>query len=45
VLFISYLIYGFLRPFLSREWRREIEEELEDETGDSAHGESPPPPP
>jgi CDP-diacylglycerol--serine O-phosphatidyltransferase len=43
LLFIAYLIYGFLRPFLSREWRREIEEELEDETGDGATEESTPP--
>ncbi len=27
VLFVSYLLYGFLRPFISRAWRREIEEE------------------
>jgi CDP-diacylglycerol--serine O-phosphatidyltransferase len=32
VLFISYLLYGFLRPWLSREWRREIEEEIGEET-------------
>lgn len=31
LLFLSYLLYGFFRPWLSREWRREIEEELEDE--------------
>jgi len=31
VLFLSYLLYGFLRPWLSREWRREIEEEIGDE--------------
>jgi CDP-diacylglycerol---serine O-phosphatidyltransferase len=31
VLFVSYLLYGFLRPFISRAWRREIEEEEEDE--------------
>src|SRR3954452_4752855 len=34
VLFLAYLLYGFLRPWLSREWRREIEEELEGENGD-----------
>ncbi len=33
VLFVSYLLYGFLRPFLSRAWRREIEEEDEDAEG------------
>ena len=31
VLFLAYLLYGFLRPWLSREWRREIEEEIGDE--------------
>ena len=25
VLFVTYLLYGFLRPFISRAWRREIE--------------------
>jgi len=30
VMFVSYLLYGFLRPFLSRAWRREIEEEEEE---------------
>jgi CDP-diacylglycerol--serine O-phosphatidyltransferase len=34
VMFVSYLLYGFLRPFLSRAWRREIEEEEEDESPD-----------
>ncbi|CAF0689319.1 CDP-diacylglycerol--serine O-phosphatidyltransferase [Candidatus Methylacidithermus pantelleriae] len=29
--FTAYLLYGFLRPFLSRSWRREIEEEESDE--------------
>ena len=28
--FASYLIYGFFRPYISRTWRREIEEEDED---------------
>jgi CDP-diacylglycerol---serine O-phosphatidyltransferase len=32
VLFMVYLLYGFLRPWLSRSWRREIEETIEDET-------------
>jgi CDP-diacylglycerol--serine O-phosphatidyltransferase len=36
VLFISYLLYGFLRPWLSREWRREIEEEIGEEGSDEA---------
>lgn len=31
VLFVLYLLYGFCRPFISRAWRREIEEEDEEE--------------
>jgi CDP-diacylglycerol---serine O-phosphatidyltransferase len=31
LLFISYLLYGFLRPFLSRKMKESIEEEVEDE--------------
>ena len=31
VIFISYLLYGFLRPFLSMKMRQEIEEEDEEE--------------
>jgi len=31
VIFLSYLLYGFLRPFLSRKMKEEIEEEIEDE--------------
>src|SRR3982751_3459434 len=31
ILFLAYLLYGFLRPWLSREWRREIEEEIGEE--------------
>jgi CDP-diacylglycerol--serine O-phosphatidyltransferase len=34
VIFLSYLLYGFLRPFLSRKMKKEIEEELEDEDED-----------
>ena len=30
VMFVSYLLYGFLRPFLSRAMRREIEEDEDD---------------
>jgi CDP-diacylglycerol--serine O-phosphatidyltransferase len=41
VMFVSYLLYGFLRPFISRAWRREIEEDDEDEAPDQV----PPPPP
>ncbi len=31
VLFLSYLLYGFLRPFLSRKMKQEIEEELDED--------------
>ncbi|MGA2178753.1 MAG: CDP-diacylglycerol--serine O-phosphatidyltransferase [Verrucomicrobiota bacterium] len=34
--FTAYLIYGFVRPSISRAWRREIEDEDEDEP-DTAH--------
>lgn len=36
VLFLAYLLYGFLRPWLSHEWRREIEEEIGEESSDEA---------
>jgi CDP-diacylglycerol--serine O-phosphatidyltransferase len=31
VLFLAYLLYGVLRSWLSRDWRREIEEEIGEE--------------
>ena len=31
VIFITYLLYGFLRPFLSRKMKEDIEEEIEDD--------------
>ncbi len=31
VLFVAFLIYGFVRPFVSKALRREIEDEIEDE--------------
>ncbi len=34
--FTLYLLYGFIRPRISRHWRREIEEEDEDENGAEA---------
>ena len=33
--FTLYLVYGFVRPSISRAWRREIEEEDEDELGEA----------
>ena len=35
IIFLSYLMYGFLRPWLSRPWRRSIEQEI----GDADEGE------
>lgn len=35
VIFISYLLYGFVRPWISRSWRREIEEEIGDGDDDA----------
>ena len=35
-IFISYLLYGFLRPFLSRKMKESIEEEVEDEEDEPA---------
>jgi CDP-diacylglycerol---serine O-phosphatidyltransferase len=39
VLFLSYLLYGFVRPWLSKAWQREIEEEVETENGDGPEAE------
>jgi CDP-diacylglycerol--serine O-phosphatidyltransferase len=37
VLFLAYLLYGVVRPWISREWQREIEEEIgEEPTGEPA---------
>ncbi len=36
ILFLAYLLYGFLRPWLSMAWRREIEEEIGEEAPDEA---------
>ncbi len=38
VIFLSYLMYGFLRPWLSLSWRRSIEEEIGEEP-ESTNGE------
>jgi CDP-diacylglycerol--serine O-phosphatidyltransferase len=42
VVFVSYLLYGFLRPFISRAWRREIEEDEDDEAQDPPAAPTPP---
>jgi len=33
--FTCYLVYGFVRPHISRAWRREIEEDVDDEPEDA----------
>ncbi len=33
IIFLTYLLYGFLRPFLSREMKRDIEEDEDDHEG------------
>ena len=35
ILFLSYLLYGFARPWISKAWRREIEDEIETDAADS----------
>ncbi|HEY9509740.1 MAG TPA: CDP-alcohol phosphatidyltransferase family protein, partial [Verrucomicrobiae bacterium] len=37
LMFTAYLVYGFIRPRISRRMRREIEEEDDDESEDGAH--------
>jgi hypothetical protein len=37
VIFLSYLLYGFTRPFLSRRMQREIEEEILEEDDEHPH--------
>jgi CDP-diacylglycerol---serine O-phosphatidyltransferase len=38
LLFTSYLVYGFIRPHISRKIRQEIEEEDDSEPNDTEHG-------
>ena len=35
VIFVSYLCYGLVRPWVSRRWRREIEQETDEDDGPS----------
>ena len=37
VLFIVYLLYGLLRPWVSKRWQREIEEEIGEEEEEPVH--------
>jgi len=41
ILFLSYLLYGFVRPWLSKAWRREIEEESETDSPDELAEDAP----
>jgi CDP-diacylglycerol--serine O-phosphatidyltransferase len=41
IIFLIYLLYGFLRPFLSPRRRREIEEEIGEEPSGEAVEEAP----
>jgi CDP-diacylglycerol--serine O-phosphatidyltransferase len=35
-LFVAYLLYGLIRPWISKRWRREIEEEgLDDNSAEN----------
>jgi len=36
LIFVSYLLYGFFRPFVSRATRRQIEDDDDDEAGSPA---------
>jgi CDP-diacylglycerol--serine O-phosphatidyltransferase len=38
VIFLTYLLYGFLRPFLSRQIKEGIEEEIEGEEENGSPG-------
>lgn len=38
VLFVGYLFYGLARPWISRRWRREIEEDPDEEPSDEEEG-------
>jgi CDP-diacylglycerol--serine O-phosphatidyltransferase len=38
-LFVAYLLYGLVRPWVSKRWRREIEsDESDDDEGDPVDG-------
>lgn len=40
VLFVTYLCYGLIRPWVSRRWQKEIEIETEDDSADSGNSPS-----
>ena len=42
VIFLAYLMYGFLRPWLSRPWRRSIEQEIGEGGDDDDESDSDP---
>jgi CDP-diacylglycerol--serine O-phosphatidyltransferase len=41
VIIVSYLLYGLVRPWISRKWQREIEEESPEELDDNGDGSDP----
>jgi CDP-diacylglycerol---serine O-phosphatidyltransferase len=41
VLFLAYLLYGLVRPWVSKAWQREIEEEIGEQTRPEGSDESP----
>jgi CDP-diacylglycerol--serine O-phosphatidyltransferase len=41
--FTAYLVYGFVRPFISRRMRHEIEDEDDEEEDDEKHDRPAPP--
>jgi CDP-diacylglycerol--serine O-phosphatidyltransferase len=41
VLFLVYLLYGLVRPWVSKAWQREIEEEIGEESRREGADESP----
>jgi CDP-diacylglycerol--serine O-phosphatidyltransferase len=43
VIFIGYLFYGLARPWISRKWQREIEEDPDEPEDDEDHQASAPP--
>ena len=36
LLFVTFLVYGFVRPFISKALRRELEEEEDDEVNEES---------
>jgi len=41
VIFVSYLLYGLVRPWISRKWQQEIEDEAIEEVEDTSSSADP----